>query len=216
MEENIKYRILVFLKYLGIGQGKFEANCGIGNGTINNIKDGISSPKLEKILNTYPELNMDWLISGKGDMLKSEINSQKVNGDKNQVFQVQKIDGGVKIEHNSDEGKDQLIESQERQVIQMFSALMEELKGFHDTGNRRDDRTKEQDTYIASIVKHSYLRNEENMKRIDILIHQQNEDRKDMRNLIEQQNELIRIIDRHSEKVQDRADRILSLLENKL
>ena len=72
MEENFKERLLQFLKYLKIGQGKFESNCRIGNGTVNNIRDGISSPNLEKISNRYPELSMDWLITGKGEMLKSE------------------------------------------------------------------------------------------------------------------------------------------------
>ena len=72
MGNIIKERFKEFLKHLKIGQGKFEANCGIGNGTINNIKDGISSPNLEKISNRYPQISLDWLITGKGEMLKNE------------------------------------------------------------------------------------------------------------------------------------------------
>ena len=72
MENKIKERFKDFLKHLSISQRKFEANCGISNGTVNNIRDGISSPNLEKILNRYPELSMDWLIAGKGEMLKSD------------------------------------------------------------------------------------------------------------------------------------------------
>lgn len=71
MKETIKDRFVIFLKHLGIGQGKFEKITGIGNGTINNIKDGISSPKLAKIAETYPELNIEWLITGYGNMLKN-------------------------------------------------------------------------------------------------------------------------------------------------
>lgn len=71
MKETIKERFTLFLKYLGIGQGKFEKITDIGNGTINNIKDGISTPKLAKISEAYPELNIEWLITGNGTMLKT-------------------------------------------------------------------------------------------------------------------------------------------------
>ena len=70
MEGHIKDRFIAFLKYLKIGQTKFEENCGINRGTINNIKDGVSSPNLSKIINAYPELNLDWLITGNGEMIK--------------------------------------------------------------------------------------------------------------------------------------------------
>lgn len=72
MDDNIKNRIIKFLAYLEIGQGKFEKNCGISNGTVNNIKDGVSSPNISKIVKRYPELNLEWLITGNGTMLKSD------------------------------------------------------------------------------------------------------------------------------------------------
>jgi hypothetical protein len=88
MEDNIKQRLITFLKHLGIGQGKFEKNTGIGNGTVNNIKDGISSPKLAKILERYPELNIEWLLTGEGEMLKKEsvyTNPIESNTQKNRI-----------------------------------------------------------------------------------------------------------------------------------
>nr|WP_320058823.1 XRE family transcriptional regulator [uncultured Bacteroides sp.] len=68
MNTNLKDRFKELLLKLEIGQGKFEELCGMGNGTINNIKIGISSPNLEKISNTFPEINLIWLITGKGEM----------------------------------------------------------------------------------------------------------------------------------------------------
>lgn len=78
-ENNIKGRFTEFLSYLGIGQGKFEKMTGIGNGTINNIKNGISTPKLEKIIEAYPNLNIEWLITGEGNMLKKEQPETNIN-----------------------------------------------------------------------------------------------------------------------------------------
>lgn len=71
-ENNFKNRLKEFLAYLKIGQGKFETNCSISNGTVNNIKDGISTPNLERIVTTYPELNVIWLLTGRGEMLVTQ------------------------------------------------------------------------------------------------------------------------------------------------
>jgi hypothetical protein len=68
-ENNFKNRLKAFLAYLKIGQGKFENRCSISNGTVNNIKDGVSTSILEKIVTTYPELNIIWLLTGSGEML---------------------------------------------------------------------------------------------------------------------------------------------------
>lgn len=113
--------------------------------------------------------------------------------------QSQVTGGRVDIHH--DEGKDKVIETQEKQVVNMFTALIEELKGFHEVGARRDDRIKEQDTYIASIIKHSYLRNDENMKRLD--------------ELIRQQNKLVEMVIQQNERTQNRADKIVDALIEK-
>lgn len=68
-----KDRLLEFLDYIKIGQNKFEANIGIANGYINNNKGSIGTKIIEKILDVYPELSIEWLITGKGDMIKSQI-----------------------------------------------------------------------------------------------------------------------------------------------
>lgn len=72
---NFKERLLIFLKHLGIGQTKFEENTKLGRASISKIKNGMSAPNLAKISSAYPELNIDWLLSGEGTMLKSENNT---------------------------------------------------------------------------------------------------------------------------------------------
>ncbi|PDS21673.1 peptidase S24 [Flavobacterium branchiophilum] len=49
----------------------------IGKAIANN--SGINSTSIEKILHTYPEINPEWLLMGKGDMLKSEKVADSVN-----------------------------------------------------------------------------------------------------------------------------------------
>lgn len=67
----LKNRTIQFLEHLGIGQKAFEKKVGISNGYVNNMGESIGSKILNKINNTYPELNTDWLLTGKGEMLNS-------------------------------------------------------------------------------------------------------------------------------------------------
>lgn len=76
MEDSVKERIKMFLKYLSIGQNAFEMKVGWSNGYINNTKN-ISADKLLSVIKEYPQLNISWLITGEGEMLKSD-NSVKI------------------------------------------------------------------------------------------------------------------------------------------
>lgn len=80
METSVKQRLIQFIKYKGIGQGKFEKAVGLSNGFVNNIRVSITPEKLQKISLCYPELNKSWLLTGEGSMLndnKQEVNMQK-------------------------------------------------------------------------------------------------------------------------------------------
>jgi len=67
----LKERIKEFANYLNISIRKFESSCGLSNGFVNNIGKSVGQDKVEKILNTYPELNEQWLMNGVGNMLNS-------------------------------------------------------------------------------------------------------------------------------------------------
>ena len=83
---QMKDRLVEFLAYLGLGQNKFEEIVGLSRGFVHNVGDSIREVNLAKILAKYPELNVNWLKTGEGNMLRS-AKSQHVVGDKNQVFQ---------------------------------------------------------------------------------------------------------------------------------
>lgn len=76
MEKTVKERIKLFLKHLNVGQNTFESKVGWSNGYINNTKN-ISADKLLAVFNEYPQLDIPWLITGQGEMLKID-NSIKV------------------------------------------------------------------------------------------------------------------------------------------
>lgn len=71
--EEFKNRITEFVtSYLRISIRKFEETCGLPFSTIASIKvKGPSAEVLMKISDKYPELNMNWLIGGRGEMLNN-------------------------------------------------------------------------------------------------------------------------------------------------
>jgi transcriptional regulator with XRE-family HTH domain len=82
--EDFKNRLLEFIeRQLGISQREFERKCGLTQGTVPSIKvKGPSVEVLIKISNAYPELNMNWLIAGAGDMFITAP-VQTIQGDNN-------------------------------------------------------------------------------------------------------------------------------------
>lgn len=72
MNQTVKERLILFVKHLGISQSKFEKHCGLANGYINNIRRSITNDKLQQIALNYPDLNTGWVLTGEGEMLKTD------------------------------------------------------------------------------------------------------------------------------------------------
>lgn len=71
--ETVKDRIISYIKYIGISQKRFEETVGVSNGYVNNVKASPSSTVLQKIFSACPDLNKDWLLTGEGPMLTSDM-----------------------------------------------------------------------------------------------------------------------------------------------
>lgn len=65
----IKDRLLQYINFKCITKAFFEKSIYASNGYINNVKT-LGSDKLEDILNKYPDLNIEWLLTGNGNMIK--------------------------------------------------------------------------------------------------------------------------------------------------
>jgi hypothetical protein len=79
---EVKNRLTQYLSYKGIGQVSFANIAGLSRGYVNNIVNSIGPIAQSKIAKSFPDLNIDWLITGKGNMLKEEsvsTNSENTN-----------------------------------------------------------------------------------------------------------------------------------------
>ncbi len=69
---STKERLKSFIDYLDSSISSFEKTINASNGYVNSISKGIGSDKLELILEKFPQLNLEWLLTGRGEMIKNE------------------------------------------------------------------------------------------------------------------------------------------------
>ena len=66
------HRIMLVIKNLGISARQFDISIGTANGYILRMQKNnasVGSDVIERIIQLYPQVNLVWLITGKGDML---------------------------------------------------------------------------------------------------------------------------------------------------
>ena len=67
-----KERLLQFLDFTGISKNRFYRLTGIANGTLDK-PSGLTLETVEKFYSILPDINIDWLLTGQGEMLKGEV-----------------------------------------------------------------------------------------------------------------------------------------------
>ena len=74
-----------FIQHAGLSARQFDLSIGAANGYTLRMKKNrasIGSDVIENIVRTYPQLNVSWLITGEGEMLKSNTPIEPVEFDK--------------------------------------------------------------------------------------------------------------------------------------
>lgn len=79
MKDSINERIKEIIDYLGINENKFATEIGVTQSVINSMFKRNTDPSCKllcAIINVYDFISLEWLLIGKGDMLKS--NNQNI------------------------------------------------------------------------------------------------------------------------------------------
>ncbi len=94
LQERLKY----FIASLDKSVLSFENQCGIAPGTVSKMSEKSRLKTLEKISKNFPQLNMNWLKTGEGEMLNKvpEINMARHSspGDNDVFGNIIKIENG--------------------------------------------------------------------------------------------------------------------------
>jgi hypothetical protein len=133
----MKERLIEFLRYLKIGQLAFEENVGLSRGFVNNIGFSIRENSLKKISNKYPKLNITWLLTGEGNMLKNtQQTGVSISGMNNNLQQGKNISFYQEISpetiENASKNYRQIIQEQQetiRKLQQQLDKQRETLQG---------------------------------------------------------------------------------------
>jgi transcriptional regulator with XRE-family HTH domain len=136
IDKIMKERLCEFLEYLGMGQTKFEEKVGLSRGFVNTLKNNLTIKTLDKIEAAYPELNINWLKTGEGEMLK---NSQTIGDISNSTVVGANVNGtGITISHND------------------FAGMIDLQKGYQDVIKKNQEQIDKLIQIIERTIDNSY------------------------------------------------------------
>lgn len=69
---DLKSRLIQFIEYKGLTIQSFEIQANLSNGAVSKMGNGTRRSTLDKISVPFPELNINWLLTGDGDMLNND------------------------------------------------------------------------------------------------------------------------------------------------
>lgn len=86
METTVKQRIREFIRHENMSDRAFTQSINVSPSYINNISKSMGIDIIYTIKSTYPKLNIEWLLTGFGDMIHEETDSihQKSSSESNQ------------------------------------------------------------------------------------------------------------------------------------
>ena len=66
---STKDRLYAFMQAKNLKPSVFERRCGLSNGFCNKVNENITDGSLSLIKKAFPELNINWLKTGFGEMM---------------------------------------------------------------------------------------------------------------------------------------------------
>lgn len=66
---NLQERLRQYIEYKGVTTQEFEKMADLSNGAVSKMGDNTRTSTLDKISNSFPDLNINWLRMGIGNML---------------------------------------------------------------------------------------------------------------------------------------------------
>lgn len=78
MSSGVKERLSQYLEFVGDSKSEFGRKIGVSNAYISSMRKSIDPDKIQSIAFNYPNLNIEWLLTGNGDMIKGPSNTEKL------------------------------------------------------------------------------------------------------------------------------------------
>uniref|UniRef100_UPI0037DDB4DB hypothetical protein n=1 Tax=Zhouia sp. PK063 TaxID=3373602 RepID=UPI0037DDB4DB len=111
-------RILYLIKSMGLSARQFDLSIGASNGyTLRMIKNNASvgSDVLEKIIEKYPHVNVNWLITGRGEMFYSNTSISEMDKESISAKEIEALIE-KKLTETDDDFSNQLLEEIRKEI----------------------------------------------------------------------------------------------------
>ena len=135
MATTVKERLTSYLKLKRIPKSEFGLTIGTSASYVTSMRDteraSIGNDKVERIRKHYPDLNIEWLLTGEGNMLNDVGISQSVNGNDNVTLagHNMKVESDKLLEKAFDEIKAQREMTQKAQEqVDRLLTILEKVK----------------------------------------------------------------------------------------
>ncbi len=74
--QSVKERLIFYLEAKHLTKSAFGSSIGASSSFVDSIRSSIQPERLERIMDTYPDLDIVWLLTGRGTMEKAEAPTQ--------------------------------------------------------------------------------------------------------------------------------------------
>lgn len=74
---GLKERLLSFIEFKTLSVQRFEQEVGLSNASVSKMGDNTRRSTIDRISNKFPDININWLLTGEGEMLNP--NSESLN-----------------------------------------------------------------------------------------------------------------------------------------
>lgn len=121
----IQERVEQFIQYKGLSNSRFEKTVGLSNGFVRNMDKGMSTDKLMKISEFFPDLNILWLITGQGTMLAVDAAPSSNDEDRELLRQLTQT---IQTQLDAQQRTIQDLTDQNKSLMQIISGQIELMK----------------------------------------------------------------------------------------
>lgn len=94
---GVKERLYSFLDDKNIRPSVFERQCGLSGGFCGKIGERITDGSLLLISKAFPELSIDWLKTGTGDMIKESVDLTGSNPEANMIAMSKMLEDIIRL-----------------------------------------------------------------------------------------------------------------------
>jgi len=111
-----------FIQHAGISARQFDLSIGAGNGYTLRMKKNnasIGSDVIENILRIYPQLNVVWLLTGEGTMLKTAEKQEPLDFDQLPAHKQEEIEQVI---------EQKIKERQEHELKRLLKEVTKEIE----------------------------------------------------------------------------------------